>query len=97
MMRPWRVDAVDDRGGHVTVAEHVAPPAGFQIRGGHHAPGFVAVGYGLKQEARAFDAAGRVARSVDGQRFGLADRLELGVEAVVVFGLAQAHGQGARP
>ena len=26
-MRPWRVDAVDDGGGHVAVAEHVAPSA----------------------------------------------------------------------
>ena len=48
-------DAVDDRGGHVAVAEHVAPPAEFQVRGEHHAPGLVAVGYDLEQEARAFD------------------------------------------
>ena len=59
-----------------------------------HAPGLVAVGYGLEQEARAFDVAGQVAQFVDDRRFGLADRLELGVEAVVVFGFAQAHDQG---
>ncbi len=27
-------DAVDDRGGHVPVAEHVAPSAGLEVRGG---------------------------------------------------------------
>lgn len=31
-------DAVDDRGGHVAVAEHLAPPSELQVRGGHHAP-----------------------------------------------------------
>ena len=54
-----------------------------------HAPGLVAVGYGLEQEARAFDVAGQVAQFVDDRRFGLADRLGFGVEAVVVFGLAR--------
>ena len=30
-------DAVDDRGGHVPVAEHVAPSAGLEVRGGDDA------------------------------------------------------------
>ena len=59
-----------------------------------HASGLVAVGYDLEQEARAFDVDGQVAQFVDDQQFCLADCLELGVEAVVVFGLAQAHDQG---
>ncbi len=58
-------DAVDDRGGHVTVAEHVAPPAEFQVRSEHHAPGLVAVGYDLEQEARALDVDGQVAQFVN--------------------------------
>ena len=36
-------DAVDDRGGHVPVAEHVAPSAGLEVRGGDDAAGLVAV------------------------------------------------------
>ncbi len=88
---PVADDAVAGRGGHVAVAEHVAPPAGFQVRGGHHAPGLVTVGYDLEQESGALDVAGQVAQFVDDRRFGLADRLGLGVEVVVVFGFAQAH------
>ena len=36
-------DAVDDRGGHVPVAEHVAPSAGLEVRGEDDAAGLVAV------------------------------------------------------
>ena len=42
-------DAVDDRGGHVPVAEHVAPSAGLEVRGGDDAAGLVAVRAGLEQ------------------------------------------------
>ena len=42
--------AVDQRGGHVLVAEH-APPAGeLDVRGVDHAPGLVGIRYDLKQE-----------------------------------------------
>ena len=46
-------DAVDDRGGHVPVAEHDAPSAGLEVRGGDDAAGLVAVRAGLEQERRA--------------------------------------------
>lgn len=39
-------DVVDDRGGHVPVAEHVAP----SVRGGDDAAGLVAVRAGLEQK-----------------------------------------------
>ena len=42
--------AVDQRGGHVLVAEH-APPAGeLDVRGVDHAPGLVGIRYDLEQE-----------------------------------------------
>lgn len=43
-------DAVYDRGSHVPVSEHVAPPAGLEVRGGDDAAGLVAVRAGLEQE-----------------------------------------------
>ena len=42
-------DTVDDRGGHVAVAEHLAPPSELQVRGGHHAPLLVGIRDGLEQ------------------------------------------------
>jgi hypothetical protein len=41
---------VDDGGGHVAVAEHVAAPAGLEVAGVDDAPFFVAVGDDLEQE-----------------------------------------------
>ena len=51
-------DAVYDRGGHVPVAEHVAPPAGLEVRGGDDAAGLVAVRAGLEQEPGPVDVDG---------------------------------------
>ena len=86
-------DAVDDRGGHVPVAEHVAPSAGLEVRGGDDAAGLVAVRAGLEQEAGPVDVDGQVAELVDDDQPGPAYRLELGVQSVVVLGLPQAHDQ----
>lgn len=86
-------DAVDDRGGHVPVAEHVAPPAGLEVRGGDDAAGLVAVRAGLEQKPGPVDVDGQVAELVDDGQPGPADRLELGVQSVVVLGLPQAHDQ----
>ena len=86
-------DAVDDRGGHVPVAEHVAPSAGLEVRGGGDAAGLVAVRAGLEQEPGPVDVDGQVAGLVDDDRPGPAYRLELGVQSVVVLGLPQAHDQ----
>ena len=58
-------DAVDDRGGHVPVAEHVAPSAGLEVRGGDDAAGLVAVRAGLEQEPGPVDVDGQVAGLVD--------------------------------
>ncbi len=86
-------DAVDDRGGHVPVAEHVAPSAGLEVRGGDDAAGLVAVRAGLEQEPGPVDVDGQVAELVDDDQPGPAYRLELGVQSVVVLGLPQAHDQ----
>ena len=51
-------DAVDDRGGHVPVAEHVAPPAGLEVRGGDDAAGLVAVRDDLEQKPGPVDVDG---------------------------------------
>ena len=86
-------DAVDDRGGHVPVAGHVAPSAGLEVRGGGDAAGLVAVRAGLEQEPGPVDVDGQMAGLVDDDRPGPAHRLELGVQSVVVLGLPQAHDQ----
>ena len=86
-------DAVDDRGGHVPVAEHVAPPAGLEVRGGDDAAGLVAVRAGLEQKPGPVDVDGQVAELVDDGQPGPAYRLELGVQSVAVLGLPQPHDQ----
>ena len=58
-------DAVYDRGGHVPVSEHVAPPAGLEVRGEDDAAGLVAVRAGLEQEPGPVDVDGQVAELVD--------------------------------
>lgn len=58
-------DAVDDRGGHVPVAEHVAPSAGLEVRGEDDAAGLVAVRAGLEQKPGPVDVDGQVAELVD--------------------------------
>ena len=63
-------DAVDGRGGHVPVAEHVAPSAGLEVRGGDDAAGLVAVRAGLEQEAGPVDVDGQVAELVDDDQPG---------------------------
>ncbi len=45
-------DAVDDRGGHVPVAEHVAPSAELEVRGEDDAAGLVAVRAGQAHVGR---------------------------------------------
>ena len=46
--------AVDDRGGHVGVAEHASPSAGLDVGGVDDAPCLVGIGYDLEQEPAAF-------------------------------------------
>lgn len=86
-------DTVDDRGGHVPVSEHVAPPAELEIRGEDDAAGLVAVRAGLEQEPGPVDVDGQVAELADDDQPGPADRLKLLVEMVLVLGLPQSHDQ----
>lgn len=86
-------DAVDDRGGHVPVAEHVAPPAELEVRGEDDAAGLVAVRDDLEQKPGPVDVDGQVAELVDDDQPGPADRSELGVRPVLVLGLPQPHDQ----
>ena len=86
-------DAVYDRGGHVPVSEHVAPPAGLEVRGEDDAAGLVAVRAGLEQEPGPVDVDGQVAELVDDDQPGPAYRFKLLVETVLVLGLPQPHDQ----
>ena len=63
-------DAVDDRGGHVPVAEHVAPSAGLEVRGEDDAAGLVAVRDDLEQKPGPVDVDGQVAELVDDDQPG---------------------------
>lgn len=72
-------DAVDDRGGHVAVAERLAPPSELQVRGEHHAPSFVGIRDDLEQ-GLPVDVDGQVAQLVDDQQPGAAYRAQLRVE-----------------
>ncbi len=63
-------DTIDDRGGHVSVAEHLAPPSELQVRGEHHAPLLVGIRDDLEQESGPVDVDGQIAQLVDDQQPG---------------------------
>ena len=92
--------AVDQRGGHVLVAEH-APPAGeLDVRGVDDAPGLVGIRYDLEQEPGALLVDRHVAELVDDQEPRLGDLPELRVEPVLPLRAAQPHeqpGHGEEP
>lgn len=77
-------DAVDDRGGHVAVSEHLAPPSELQVRGEHHAPLLVGIRDDLEQEPGPVDVDRQVAQLVDDQQPGAAYRAQFRVEPVLV-------------
>ena len=89
-------DAVDDRGGHVAVAEHLAPPSELQVRGGHHAPLLVGIRDDLEQEPGPVDVDRQVAQIVDDQKPGAAYRAQFRVEPVLVPRPPQTHHQRRR-
>ena len=78
--------AVDDRGGHVGVAEDPAPSAELDVGGVDDALSFVRVGDDLEQEAAAFLVDRDVSELVDDQEPGPADLGELPVEPVLRVG-----------
>ena len=88
--------AVDDRGGHVGVAEHAGPSAELDVGGVDDAPCLVAVRDDLEEQAAAFLVDGDVAELVEDDEPGLADHGELPVEPVVLFGSSQTHDQAGR-
>lgn len=77
-------DTVDDRGGHVAVSEHLAPPSKLQIRTERHAPLLVGIRDDLEQESGPVDIDGQVAQLVDDQQPGAAYRAQSRVEPVLV-------------
>ena len=88
--------AVDQRGGHVLVAEH-APPAGeLDVHDMDHAPGLVGIRYDLEQEPGALLVDRHVAELVDDQEPRLGDLPELRVEPVLALRAAQPHEQPGR-
>lgn len=89
-------DAVDDRGGHVAVAEHLAPPSELQVRDGHHAPLLVGIRDDLEQEPGPVDVDRQVAQLVDDQQPGAAYRAQFRVEPVLVPRPPQTHHQRRR-
>ena len=78
-------DAVDDRGGHVSVVEHLAPPSELQVRGEHHAPLLVGIRDDLEQESGPVDVDGQIAQLVDDQQPGAPYRAQFRVEPVLVL------------
>lgn len=78
--------AVDDRGGHVGVAEDPAPSGELDVGGVDDALGLVRVGDDLEQEPAAFLVDGHVAEFVDDQERGSADHGEFPVEPIVRLG-----------
>lgn len=89
-------DAVDDRGGHVAVSEHLAPPSELQVRGEHHAPLLVGIRDDLEQEPGPVDVDRQVAQLVDDQQPGAAYRAQFRVEPVLVPRPPQTHHQRRR-
>ena len=85
--------AVDDRGGHVGVAEDPAPSAELDVGGVDDALGLVRVGDDLEQEPAAVLVDGHVAEFVDDEQRGPADRGEFPVEPVVRLGPEEPHDQ----
>ena len=81
-------DAVDDRGGHVPVSEHIAPPPELQVRGGHHAPLLVGIRDDLEQEPGPVDVDRQVSELAQDDQVGPAHVHGHRVEAPV-FGLAE--------
>ena len=77
-------DTVDDRGGHVAVSKHLAPPSKLQIRTERHAPLLVGIRDDLEQESGPVDIDGQVAQLVDDQQPGAAYRAQSRVEPVLV-------------
>lgn len=85
--------AVDDRGGHVRVAEHASPSAELDVRGVDDALGLVRVGHDLEQESAAFLVYGHVAELVDDDHAGLGDGLQFPVEFAFRVGAQEPHDQ----
>ena len=85
--------AVDDRGGHVGVAEHPALSAGLDVGGADDALGLVRVGDDLEQEPAAFLVDGHVAELVDDDHAGLGDGLRFPVEFAFRVGAQEPHDQ----
>ena len=88
--------AVDQRGGHVLVAEHASPAGELDVRGVDHAPGLVGIRYDLEQEPRTLLVDRHVAELVDDQEPRLGDLPELRVEPVLALRAAQPHEQPGR-
>ena len=88
--------AVDQRGGHVLVAEHASPAGELDVRGVDDAPGLVGIRYDLEQESGTLLVDRHVAELVDDQEPRLGDLPELRVEPVLALRAAQPHEQPGR-
>ena len=92
--------AVDDRGGHVGVAEDPAPSAELDVGGVDDALPLVRVGHDLEEQAAALLVDGHVAELVEDDEPGFADHGEFPVESAFRAGAQQSHdefGGGEEP
>ena len=88
--------AVDQRGGHVLVAEHASPAGELDVRGVDDAPGLVGIRYDLEQESGTLLVDRHVAELVDDREPRLGDLPELRIEPVLALRAAQPHEQPGR-
>lgn len=86
-------DPVDDRRGHLVVAEHRAPPRELEVGGEHDRLRLVGRRHHLEQQPRAVCVEGKEPQLVDDEQLRPPDLGELPVEPAFVAGAPEAHHQ----
>lgn len=84
---------VDQRGGHILVAERASPAGELDVRGVDDAPGLAGIRYDLEQELGALLVDRHVVELVDDQEPRPGDLLELRVESILLLRAARLHEQ----
>lgn len=84
---------VDQRGGHILVAERASPAGELDVRGVDDAPGLAGIRYDLEQELGALLVDRHVVELVDDQEPRPGDLPELRVESILLLRAARLHEQ----
>lgn len=87
-------DSIDDRCGHVVVAEHGSPPGELEVRGQDQAAFLIRIGDDLEEEPGAFGVDGQVSELVDDEQFVLSQQGQFLIETPGVSCSAQVGDQG---